>query len=235
MATKEPFNTQFNMWWVLSAALVVIVLVAGIFIGIFVGRDTDSSGQSEEAPGTSGSATEAAPPANSGACDVPSDDQDYPVEAPDTKWELYKNVVSLPTSETYGPTKREGDFWQCYAHSPKGALFAAFNLSQAFTTGGVYDAAVDTPEAKQIFEEEANTDSSSSVLPELAGFKIDSYSESAATISLLFKSGDMNGNATVELIWDDEAGDWRWDAQNSPEPEPVEDTDQYTMWGPRNG
>lgn len=232
---KEPFNTQFNVWWVLSAALLAIVLVAGILIGIFVGRDTGGSDQAQKPPAESGATTAAAPADSGGNCNVPSDDQDYPVEAPGTKWELYKNVVSLPTSETYGPTKREGAFWQCYAHSPKGALFASFNLSQAFTTGGVYEAAVDTPGAKEIFESEANIDSSASVLPELAGFKIDSYSESAATISLLFKSGDMYGNATVELVWDNEAGDWRWDAENSPEPEAVEDTDQYTMWGPRNG
>lgn len=233
MAREEPFSTKFNVWWVLSAALVALVLVGGIALGFFAGRSNgEKTGEQEPAP--SQSDTTATSPTG-GPCGVPADDQDYPVEAPETKWELYSNVVTVPTSNTYGPTKREGDFWQCYAHSPKGALFAAFNLSQAFTTGGVYEAAVDSPMAKELYESESQADSSQTTFPEVAGFSIDSYSDSKATISLLFKSADVDANATIELVWDETADDWRWDAENSPEPGPVEDTSKYTAWSPRNG
>lgn len=147
---REPFSSQFNVWWVLSAALIALVLVGGVVVGIVVGRgQSNDNDAAEQSP--AGETTMATNSGN-GPCSVPANDQDYPIDAPETKWELYENVVTVPTSPTYGPMKREGAFWQCYARSPKGALFAAYNLSQAFTVGGVYDAAVDSPAAKDLLE-----------------------------------------------------------------------------------
>lgn len=229
---KEPFSSEFNVWWVLSAILVVLVLVGGIFIGVVVGRGQGDADQTADpAPSSDQTAT-----VNSdGACDVPSGDQDYPVEAPETQWEAYTNGITVPTSENYGPTKRDGNFWQCYSHSPKGALFAAFNLSQAFLNGGVYAASVDSPEAKQFFDQESSIAAEDKTLVELAGFQIVSYEPSRASVDLLLRGSDANAKLVVDLIWDEEADDWRWDAGNVSPPEAVTDTSRYTSWSPRNG
>ena len=67
---------------------------------------------------------------------------------------------------------------------------------------------------------------------EVAGFKIESYSESEATVILLSTSMG-NWEQSPELVWDDSAGDWRWDAENTAPPEPVESDDGFTTWSPR--
>lgn len=232
---KEPFSTQFNIWWALSAALIAGILIFG---GIFLGMNWNKEdSQTEGAQSTPAPSTEAAAPddGDSDACDVPDDDQDYPTKAPETDWQLYENVASVPTSEKYGPTKKDGAFWQCYAHSPKGALFASFGLSQAFTTGKVYDAAIDTPGAQDIFEENSEVQDTEGAAVEVAGFQIESYSDDEATIELLVNINGELGTVPMELAWDDTAGDWRWDAENTAPPERVEDADGFTSWSPRHG
>lgn len=229
---REPFSPQFNVWWVLSAALVAIVLLGGIAIGVFVGRGQSEPDQAAEQTPSSAGTTGANP---GGVCNVPADDQDYPLEAPETKWELYQNVVSVPTSDEYGPLKREGAFWQCYARSPKGALFAAFNLSQAFTLGDVYDAAVDSPGAKELFAQQAEVPKQDRTILEVSGFQIVNYDTNQATVSLLMTNSGTEGTVDIPLIWDETAGDWRWDAANTTPPAPAEDTSGYIPWGPRNG
>lgn len=229
--SKEPFSTNFNIWWVLSAALIAGILVFG---GIFLGMNWNSDDKSEEAAPKPAETTAAAPDDESeGACDVASDDQEYPTKAPDTEWELYENVASVPTSNTYGPTKKDGEFWQCYAHSPKGALFASFGLSQAFTTGQVYEAAVDTPGARDIFDENSAVQDSEGAAVEVAGFKIDSYSDTEATVVLLVNVNGQLGTSPIQLVWDESAGDWRWDAENTPPPEQVDSDEGFTTWSPR--
>ena len=229
--SKEPFSTRFNTWWVLSAALIAAILVFG---GIFLGMNWNSDDKDEEAA-TKPVETTAAAPADdkSGACDVSADDQAYPTKAPDTKWELYENVTSVPTSSIYGPTKKDGAFWHCFARSPSGALFASINLTTAFITGHEYQAAVDTPGARDMFDENSAVADSEGSTVEVAGFQIESYSESEATVTLLLDINGQLGSMSPQLVWDDSAGDWRWDAENTAPPEPVDNDDGFTTWSPR--
>lgn len=231
--SKEPFSTQFNVWWVLSAALIAAALVFG---GIFLGVNWSSDDEDKEAaPKPVETTAKADSGESSGACGVPAEDQDYPTEAPETQWEMYENVLSMPTSSAYGPTKKDGPFWHCFAHSPKGALFASFALSQAFTTGEVYEAAVDTPGAKEIFDENATNQKSDPPAVEIAGFQIESYSETAATVVLLVTVNGQQASTPIQLVWDNTADDWRWDAENTTQPELVENDDGFTKWSPRHG
>lgn len=229
--SKEPFSTNFNIWWVLSAALIAGILVFG---GIFLGMNWNSDDQGDETATKPVETTAETPDDNnSGGCDVSADDQSYPTKAPDTNWELYENVTSVPTSSTYGPAKKDGAFWHCFAHSPSGALFASINLTTAFITGHEYQAAVDTPGAQDMFDENSSVADSEGSAVEVAGFQIESYSESEATVTLLLDINGQRGTMSPELVWDDSAGDWRWDAENTAPPEPVENDDGFTTWSPR--
>lgn len=229
--SKEPFSTQFNTWWVLSAALIAGVLVFG---GIFLGMNWNSDDKDDEAAPKPVETTAPAPKdEGGGGCNVPADDQQYPTKAPESKWELYENVTSLPTSSSYGPTQKDGAFWHCFAHSPTGALFASINLTTAFITGHEYQAAVDTPGAREIFDENSSVADSEGSAVEIAGFQIESYSDSAATVKLLVNVNGQLGSMPTELVWDKDADDWRWDAENMTPPEPVENDDGFTPWSPR--
>ena len=165
-----------------------------------------------------------------------SDDQDYPTEAPGAEWKLYKKTLCRSRSLLpMGQPKRMALFGVA-SLAPKGALFASINLTTAFITGRLYEAAVDSPGAREIFDGNEVSGSEGSAV-EIAGFQIESYSESEATVVLLLNINGQLGTMSADLVWDDAADDWRWDAENMepPEPEADQDPDQYTMWGPRNG
>lgn len=231
MAKEEPVSAKFNVWWVLCAGLVALVLVGGIAIGFFAGRNHDTKAENGQPAPTS--AEGASSSETGGPCGVSADDQDYPTEAPDSDWKLYKNVVSLPVSTDYGPTKTNGDLWTCFAHSPKGALFASINLTTAFITGRQYEAAVDTPAARDMFDENNAVSSSEGSTVEIAGFQIESYTESEATVVLLLTVNGQLGSMSPRLVWDATADDWRWDAEVTDPPEPVETDEGFTPWSPR--
>lgn len=91
-------------------------------------------------PAPTGSATPSATtqaassdPAQSDDCALPEGDQAIPKTAPAVDEWVDVQGFGVPTSSTYGPTKREGDLFTCYAHSPTGALFAS---AYAFSAAG---------------------------------------------------------------------------------------------------
>lgn len=228
-STRSPFT----LWWAAAGIFLILVLAGGAFIGFQLGR---SGGEPETAPTQppqTNSNGGAAQPA--GGCDVPADNQDYPTSAPETQWELYQDRFTMPVSPEFGPTIKDGDFWRCYAHSPTGAVFAGIGLSGMFSVGLVYEAAEDSAGAQQAFETEQNAGGGNQ-LADVTGFRVDSYSEDAATVTYSAAAGEAEGTMEISLVWDETASDWRLDysAGEMAFSQDFEES-QFTPWGPNDG
>lgn len=216
MAETEGKN-PFNVWWAAAAGFLVLVVVGAVVLGFQLGRSGggDDTTTAETAPPESpepdagNNETEVAGGGDR-ACGALSEDDDYPTEAPPTEWETYgSSTFTVPVSEEYGPLKRDGEVWECYARSPKGAVYAGLGLGAAFTAGGQYEAAVDTPQAEAAFEQEQQTSQSS--YPAWSAFSIEEYSDTNARIAYYGEQGAAAGVFTVSVSWDESADDWRLD------------------------
>lgn len=237
MASSEN-RSPFNMWWFAAAGFVVLILVAAVILGIRIGA-TRSSGAADETQSTQSVETEAASEReeSEGAAEVGtrecsaqlSDNQDYLTEAPPTEWELYgSSSFSIPVSEEFGPAKRDGDLWGCFAHSPGGAVYAGLPLLASFSVGGVYEAAVDSPAAQSALEDEAAD--AGATFPTFSGFRIDEYSESSARITYYGTTDGHVVGMTFSLLWDETADDWRLDWSRPDGFEENPDASGFVMW-----
>lgn len=210
MSRKEQ-TSPFNMWWWAAAGFIVVVLIAALGL-VFLTKsgNNNSTPESEQQAPVEGASNPPAQTKNN-ECQGLSDDQSYPTSAPETKWEAYDNSsFTVPVSEEFGPLEHDGKMPKCFAHSPTGAVFAGINLSAAFSIGGEYDAAVDSPDAKEQFEEQSEAEGTGS-FGAATGFRVDSYTGDTATVSYYATEGNINASLTFQLTWDDKAGDWRLD------------------------
>ncbi|TDC69803.1 hypothetical protein E1200_07215, partial [Actinomadura sp. GC306] len=79
-------------------------------------------------------APEAAAPVTTSAakpdgCAAVGNDQSIPSTAPNqVYWKRFEGVA-LPFSSSVGPLEVKGDVARCYEHTPRGALFAAVQIS----------------------------------------------------------------------------------------------------------
>jgi hypothetical protein len=192
------------------------------------GTDSDSGSSSGSGSGSSGSGSgeKVAVPAGtqagmgsgagSGAsgCGLPAGDQAVPSQAPVTGgWEISRRVA-VPRSDAYGPAKTDADgFRRCFAHSPTGALFAAYNAVAALA-----DQRQAIPTVQKLMIPGANTDaliqelrkespSTDSSATQTAGFRILDADQDRATIMLAVPVESAYMSLTLTLVW--HAGDWR--------------------------
>lgn len=239
MAETES-KSPFNIWWVAAAGFLVLVVVGAVVLGFQLGRSDDGEPTAAEttpteAPMAGGGETEAAGGETEAAggqdreCGALSDDQDYPTEAPPTEWETYgSSSMTVPVSDEYGPLKRDGALWECYAHSPTGAVYAGLGLIASFSIGGEYDAAIDSPQAESALEEQAAEAGVS--FPSFSGFRIDEYSDEAARITYYGEQGEYTVGISFSVKWDVQADDWRLDWSRPDGFEENPSSDQFVMW-----
>jgi hypothetical protein len=147
-------------------------------------------------------------------CGLPDGDQAVPSQAPVTgDWEISRRVA-VPRSDAYGPGKTDADgFRRCFAHSPTGALFAAYNAVAALA-----DQRQAIPTVRKLMAPGANTDaliqelrkespSTDSSATQIAGFRILDADQDRATIMLAVPVESAYMSLTRTLVW--HAGDWR--------------------------
>jgi hypothetical protein len=176
---------------------------------------TADPGRSEQPrdPATPGGAATTIPD-RSGRCALPDGDQEIPLTPPsDTRWEVFRRMV-VPRSDQIGPAKVDGDgFRHCFAHSPTGAVFAAYSAVAAFADGrqaGTTAAKLLLPgeDAERMLAElEADSASGEDTPSQLAGFRIIDASQDRATIALAMRVQDSFVSATLTVVWHD--SDWR--------------------------
>lgn len=200
-----------SVWWLVSAAVIVLVLVGLGFVLLSPG----GNGQADPAPARStpapaSSQTTAGP---SGRCDVRVGDQTVPRKAPKTEWKL-RDGVALPASAA-GPAQSLSGVGRCYARSPEGVLLAAANyalgtqlpsrkelVEQRVTPGPEKDAAL---RAVATMAPAAETTGRGQV----AGFRILSYTKDSGVVAVALQKQGAYVVVTYPMVWS--ADDWKVD------------------------
>ncbi|WP_433013198.1 hypothetical protein [Kribbella sp. CA-294648] len=128
-------------------------------------------------------------------------------------WEVSRRVV-VPRSAAYGPGKTDGDgFRRCFAHSPTGAVYAAYNVIAALA-----DQTKAVATARKLMLPGRDTDTlieqlaaesgdAASEPTQLAGYRVVDASRDRVTIMLALAVESQYMSATITLAW--YAGDWR--------------------------
>jgi hypothetical protein len=218
-------------WWISGGMLVVLIVAVVVGVVIWPRDSAPDTGQAAPAPSqTSTAPNQPAQPAG-GACETTKPNQDFPAEAPKTTWETHPHQMLVPTSEKYGPSVQDGNLWSCFEHSPTGAVFAGPNLLAAMSMGEA-DAAVPGPGRDEVMANnaEANADYER---PLVEGFRVLAADENSATIDYWMTGEGQTASYGLDLVWDDEAGDWKLNFE-SPGEHPrvalLEDTAPYVRW-----
>lgn len=227
---KSPYGAGF-----IAACIVVgAVLICGIVI-IFAGggRSTHASAavqqpvdsassqptdEPDSAPATpdDGPAQTNSPRSQGrpGSCGLPAGDQSVPAEAPAVDgWEVSRKVV-VPRSSKYGPGTTDSDgFRHCFAHSPTGAVYAAYSAIAA-----IADQSKLVPTVKKLMVpgsatdsllRQAGTDESSSDTStvQVVGYRVIDAGPDRVTLMLAMPVDSVYMSANLTLVW--HQGDWR--------------------------
>lgn len=209
-AAKPPVSRSLVLAIVVVAIVLVCVLV---FIVGSVGR----SAQHGAVPATHSAnpqSTQAATAADKSVCGL----SDFAAsgtlkEAPTTKWVLVGTVAAPTERSTVGPGVIGNDgFRSCYAHTPTGALFATANLlaldSDQSLIKQVAEKLIVPGPGRDALIAQASTQQPTAVRYQVAGFKIDSYDRSSATVDLAINSSTGKlVSFPIELQWS--GGDWK--------------------------
>ena len=236
---KSPYGAGF-----IAACIVVgAVLICGVVIIFAGGHDaTPASAAAQPVGATSAQPTDdpASEPTTSGApaaessgagsqgqtsvCGLPAGDQALPSTAPAADgWDVSRRVI-VPRSSTYGPGKTDTDgFRHCFAHSPTGAVYAAYNAIAA-----IADQSKLVPTVKKLMVPGTATDSllrqvattepsGDPSTVQVAGYRIIDAGQDRVTVMLAMPVESVYMSANLTLVW--HHGDWR--LQPPPPGEPV--------------
>lgn len=229
---KSPFGRGF-----VAACIVITAVLACGGILLITGASSDDSSPNTSTAGTSaapgpatvgvearpeasGSASQGGQPIDTGSgaanrCGLPDGDQTPPSDKAPTAdgWEVSRRAV-VPRSSAYGPAKTDADgFRHCFAHSPTGAVYAAYNVIAALadqskaagTVGKLMVPGRDTDALlREVRKETADTTSSP---PQIAGYRVIDASRDRVTVMLAMPVQTEYMSATFTLTW--QAGDWR--------------------------
>ena len=224
--------------FIIAAALVVALLAAGIVIFLLPKGQSDAQ-QAPPTPGTGNTpaVSPSASAAGSSVCGLPTSTETSLGAAPETKWELV-GTMAAPTDPQIGPGKTDArGIRSCFAHTPKGALYAAVNLwalgsdpskeraiaEQLAAKGPGREAGMKAPQTQA---------PASAVKIQIAGFNV-SYTANQAVVDLAFKA-DNGALASVRttLLWQD--GDWKGVVADNgaplEEPRQVRDLSGFIPW-----
>lgn len=133
-------------------------------------------------------------------------------DAPDTWWVLVGTVAAPTDPEGAGPGVTEASgFRSCYAHTAKGALYAAANFVALGSDGTLRpklsELVARGPGKEAVADSQASADPGS-MRAQIAGYKIEVYDASLATVDLAlnYSTGALV-SLPIKLVWED--GDWK--------------------------
>lgn len=210
---KDRTDEGRGPWFVISAAVVALVVVAALAlsaVNIF-GGDDDSKAAPKGKDSSSSSKNESVCGLEPGK---PS--ETTLTSAPKTEWRLVDRMAA-PEVENAGPGKIEDDqFGYCFAQSPTGAVVAAGNIVASTTTPkrqleAYEQLAVAGPGRDKILKSlksgEYGDTNPEGVSAQIAGFRLKRYSETEAQVDIAMEIDSQYVSMPMDLRWGD--GDWK--------------------------
>ncbi len=210
--------------WPLLAALVlipVVIVVAVLELTADSSKQTMHSGTTTPCPASASTTTiPTAPPA-------------------DLRWQTV-GAMLVPTSATTGPMRYRGAIWECYAHSPMGAVIAAYDIFAGLASPDWHAVAEHeaVPGAGQhAFIAAGNSQTYQPADPgqiaQSVGFEVVSYTPQQATVEALADAGDGYQADERTVAW--ENGDWKMvltpDGTTGPDTQLVTSAGGFVLWG----
>jgi hypothetical protein len=212
--------------WIIPAALLVAIIIVTVIL------TTISGGQSR-------TATTAASPA--GSCPATSASDAIPTAPPgDLRWQNL-GAMLVPVSATSGPARYAGAVWECYAHSPLGAVMAAYDIFAGLASPDWRTVAgheVVPGRGQRAFiaasQSQAYQAPPPGAIAQAVGFEVVSYTLQQATIEALASAGEDAYQADERTVaWVD--GDWKMvltpDGDTGPDTQLVTSAGGFVLWG----
>lgn len=231
MAENDPLGKNWKLWGGILAFIIALIIVGLIFLP----RGTNEPQTAPTTPAPSVPVQTASPSTSpsaskpaTGDCPAMSTDNSFPNDAPETEWKRHPAGMLLPVSAEHGPAKQDGNFWRCFSHTPTGALYAGLTLLLDFSSAGVIDAAAESPQRQELFDEWMSLEQPTEY-PVISGYRIMNSSDNDASVEYIGPAGDQYVSTRVDLIWDPKAYDWRLDlSSGEPAWDIATDTSSYT-------
>jgi hypothetical protein len=150
------------------------------------------------------------------ACGLRDGPTDRPTGSLDVQWQNMDGSWQ-PVSATEGPGLRNPTgAWSCYAHTPTGAVLAAYNIQARITVAADFPGVVKqqtrpgTGQTALLKLGQQRTPASDQVSP--AGFTINAYDPSAATVTFYLRQPGrgFTGRCSASVQWvGGRTGDWQ--------------------------
>ena len=219
--SDDKSSTPFGPGFVAACIVVAAVVICGIVLLVVdpaAPASTNLANPAAAAAGDArGTATSRATPdktSSRSSCSLPAGDQVVPATSPAVDgWEVSRRVV-VPRSTTFGPAATDPDgFRRCFAHSPTGAVFAAYNVLAALgdptkLTATARKLMVPGPDTDELLRQAAKESrSTASEATQLAGYRVLAANRDQVTLMLAVPVEAQYMSHTLTMVWHD--NDWR--------------------------
>ncbi|PZE63629.1 hypothetical protein [Curtobacterium sp. MCBD17_021] len=216
---EQPFYRR-PLWIVVAIFLAVVLVGGGIaaVTGAFSGGD-ETTAEPTRAP----SKTSGVPDGAASACGLKDYETSNTLDAaPEAKWELVGTVAAPTDAKGAGPGSTSSDgVRSCYSHTAEGALYAIVNYYAQATDARLVPHIADLVapgKGKDAALKNAAGDSAggSATRLQVAGFKVNNYSASEATIDVVWTvTSEDNTLVSMPMVmrWVD--GDWKVEVTES--------------------
>lgn len=229
-AGRTVGRTAFGPGFVASAILLGAVLLCGVLLVVTgfgasplpratgaASHPLPTTGGTSPAATRSSGVSSSSPPVVSSTgsrrvdgCGATDAGDGLPLTAPrGAQWVVYRRTV-VPQHPAAGPARIDPDgFRHCFAHSPTGAVYAAYNAVASLS-----DTATLTATTKRLLFPGSDRDRLLASAPpgeaepvELAGFRVVDTSRDRFTVALAMRVDETLASGTFTMVWYD--GDWR--------------------------
>lgn len=209
--STQPNNPFTNRGFLAAAIVIGVILLAAIVVLV----TSLTAPHDPDAEPTSSPTGQVASGVDKSVCGLSGfETKSSLTAAPDAKWELVGTVAAPTDPEGAGPGSLSDGFRTCFSHTTEGALFAAINYvalaSDSRNIPKIPDLIAPGKGKDAALAQATSSPSASATRLQVAGFKINSYSASEATVDVVW-SVISQGNALVSfptvLKWT--GGDWK--------------------------